>query len=198
MFTGIIEEAGTVRSNQEGRMWIDCGFADELKIGQSVCCSGVCLTAVEINSEGFAVDIMEETFDKTYFRQLGDGDLINLERSLKFGDRMDGHKVQGHVDAVGIWSSDLSDYQDGREFSQIDLLVRVPRSLTKYIVYKGSITLDGISFTVGGVEDEVVKVCVIPHTWEVTNLKTKEEGSQVNVEVDVMAKHLRKLINCNS
>jgi riboflavin synthase len=206
MFTGIIEEAGTVRSNESGRMWIDCGFAYELKIGQSVACNGVCLTVVDIaeNPENhheksrngsFCVEMMSETVVRTDLGSMKAGFLINLERTLLATDRFDGHVVQGHVDTM-VTLMAVSEKSNGDVVMKV-LDIEVPGGLEKYIVEKGSIALDGISLTVSRVHRNVVSVSIIPHTWEVTNLSTKKVGCKFNLEVDVMAKHIEKLVICN-
>ena len=228
MFTGIVEIVGTVRSNRDGRMWIDCGFASELGLGQSVSCSGVCLSVVEIDDRGFAVQMIQETLERTYFSSLKSGSFINLERAMRADGRFDGHIVQGHVDGVGKRKEKREKRKDEREgirderverkekrekrkdesekrkdererrknsdIEMVELDVELPIGLEKYVVEKGSICLDGISLTVMSVVGDLVTVGIIPHTWQTTNLRTKQLGSQFNVEVDVVAKYLERML----
>lgn len=190
MFTGIIETTAKLRSKGDNDLWLDVPFADELGMGQSVACNGACLTVVEKDAEGFKVELMEETKEVTYLDELNEGDLINIERAMRADGRFDGHIVQGHVDGVGI----IKNIENIDEYSKL-IGIEIGKELNKYIVQKGSICLDGISLTVVSVDNDTVKVEIIPHTWNTTNLKFKKEGDKLHVEVDIMAKYLEKFNN---
>jgi len=194
LFTGIIEELGRVTSFEKSvagaRLRIACREAvSDATPGASIAVNGVCLTAVELSADGFAADLAPETLDRSNLSDLAAGDPVNLERPVTPTTRLSGHIVQGHVDGTGTIESitDLGD--DNRE-----VLIRVPATLDPYLVYKGSITIDGISLTIAAVQDGLVKVAIIPHTWAATNLAVRRPGSRVNVECDVLAKHVAKLL----
>lgn len=190
MFTGIIEELGKVASLDNGRLTIVCSrVLSDLTLGASIAVNGVCLTAVDIPPHGFAADLAPETIARTNFGQLRPRDPVNLERPLSLNTRLSGHIVQGHVDGTGTVES-LRALGDGNW----ELLVRVPRELDRFLVYKGSITIDGISLTIASIADALVKVAIIPHTYEATNLAGREPGDRVNIECDVLAKHIGKLL----
>lgn len=194
MFTGIIEELGRVASYEPhrsgARLRIACREAvSDATPGASIAVNGVCLTALEITPEGFSADLAPETLEKTNLSYLDPGERVNLERPVTPITRLSGHIVQGHVDGTGLIESIVDLGDDNREVS-----VRVPAVLDPYLVYKGSITLDGISLTIASVADGLVKVAIIPHTWSATNLHTRSAGNRVNVECDVLAKHVAKLL----
>ena len=193
MFTGIIEELGTVtgitkqpdalRLTIKGKMVLD-----DLKRGDSISCSGTCLTAIEIDENGFTADVMMETIKLTSLMEVVVGDPINLERAMNAQTRYGGHVVQGHIDGVGQFvSRETSENWDW-------VRIRIPRELLRYVVMKGSITFDGISLTVNEISDDVIGLSLIPETLQVTTLGSKKPGSKVNVEVDVMAKHIERLM----
>ena len=193
MFTGIIEELGTVtgitkqpdalRLTIKGKMVLE-----DLKRGDSISCSGTCLTAIEIDENGFTADVMMETIKLTSLMEVVVGDPINLERAMNAKTRYGGHVVQGHIDGVGEFvSRETSENWDW-------VRIRIPRELLRYVVMKGSITFDGISLTVNEISDDVIGLSLIPETLQVTTLGTKKPGSKVNVEVDVMAKHIERLM----
>jgi len=188
MFTGIVEITARVRSVDDESLWMDVIFVEELKLGQSVSCSGVCLTVVELDEQGFKVEVMQETKDKTYFADLKVGDLVNVERAMSAQGRFDGHIVQGHVDGVG----ELLSVENIDEASRL-MTIKIPKSLNKYIVQKGSITIDGVSLTVMEIAEDRIKIGIIPHTWKETNFLQKKLGDKFNVEVDVLAKYIEKL-----
>ena len=189
MFTGIIEELGTVQAVGT-RLSIACSHVlSDLTNGASIAVNGVCLTAVEIHQHGFAADLAPETLERSNLGDLKAGDRANLERPLTLQARLSGHIVQGHVDGTGILES-LRELGDGNW----ELLVRVPRQLDRLLVYKGSIAIDGISLTIASVADALVKVAIIPHTYEATNLRGREPGDRVNIECDMIAKHVAKLL----
>ena len=193
MFTGIIEELGKVTAIEEQpdavRLTIHGPLVtSDVKRGDSICCSGTCLTAVEINDGSFTADVMKETLRLTSLSEVKVGDPINLERAMTMQTRFGGHHVQGHVDGVGYFlSREKSDNWDW-------VRVQIPKELMKYVVLKGSVTLDGISLTVNEVGDDFVGLSLIPETLRLTTLGYKTKGDKVNVEVDVMAKHIERLI----
>lgn len=193
MFTGIIEELGRVTAIEEQPDAIRLTMAgplvtEDIKRGDSIACSGVCLTAIEIADGSFTADVMKETLRLTSLDGVKVGDPINLERAMTMQTRFGGHHVQGHVDGVGYFlSREASENWDW-------VRVQVPKELMKYVVLKGSITLDGISLTVNEVGDDFVGLSLIPETLRLTTLGYKSAGDKINVEVDVMAKHIERLI----
>jgi riboflavin synthase len=194
MFTGLVAETGTIEtlSPTEGAMRIVVSaplLASKLQTGDSVAVSGVCLTALDITENTFAADLAMETIARTSLSRMTQGTVVNLELPTAAGSPLGGHIVQGHVDGVGHLLS-LSAINSAAN-AQTDWLLRieVPAPLRRYIVEKGSITIEGISLTVAAFEGGVVTVAIIPHTYAATNLHTLVEGSEVNVEVDVMAKY---------
>jgi riboflavin synthase len=189
MFTGIIEELGTVEAAGV-RLSVACSHVlSDLTIGASIAVNGVCLTAVDVRSDGFSADLAPETLERSNFRDLKPGDGVNLERPLTLQTRLSGHIVQGHVDGTGRIEA-LRELGDGNW----ELLVKVPRDLDRLLVYKGSIAIDGISLTVASVNDGLVKVAIIPHTFEATNIAGREAGERVNIECDILAKHVARLV----
>lgn len=193
MFTGIIEELGKVVAIQEQPDALRLTIAgplvtSDIKRGDSICCSGVCLTAIEIENGSFTADVMKETLRLTSLDGVSVGDPINLERAMTMQTRFGGHHVQGHVDGVGRFIS--REKSENWDFVRI----QIPKELMKYIVLKGSITLDGISLTVNEVGEDFVGLSLIPETLRLTTLGYKSPGDKVNVEVDVMAKHIERLI----
>jgi riboflavin synthase len=202
MFTGIIEETGVVKLSKNGKLEIACSFAEQINVGQSVAVNGVCLTVVSRpattspagrQSSVVSFDVVEETLERSTLGSLKEGYEVNLERTVIVGGRLDGHIVQGHTDCVGEVKMKNEKVKNG-VVDSFEFVVTVPFRLTKYIVEKGSITVDGISLTVTGVGEDWFRVAVIPHTLEVTNLHTKEVGCKVNIEVDVIAKYVEKLV----
>ena len=193
MFTGIIEELGKVSAIEKQpdalRLTIECKeVLSDLKRGDSISCSGTCLTAIEIDDHSFTADVMLETIRRSSLDGVKVGDPINLERAMTAATRFGGHLVQGHVDGVGeVVSREKSDNWDW-------VKIRLPKELMKYVVHKGSITLDGISLTVNDIDADVIAVSLIPETLRVTTLGYKNPGDKVNVEADVMAKHIEKLM----
>ena len=195
MFTGIIEEVGRVAQiEQQGakrRLAVSCGkLLRELKIGDSVAVSGVCLTAVDIAPDSFSADLAQETWLRTSFSRLKTGALVNLELPRRPNGRFDGHVVQGHVDGTGAVES-FKAIPNGNDYS---LIIDVPSELTRYLVAKGSLSIEGISLTVAAIEGTQVRVAIIPHTAEVTNLRSLRAADAVNLEVDVIAKYVEKMI----
>jgi len=189
MFTGIVEELGTV-AGAGSRLEVLCSTVlSDLSIGASVAVNGVCLTAVAVSANGFAADLAPETLSRSNLGDLVKGSRVNLERPVTPATRLSGHIVQGHVDATGeIISLDM--LGDGNWW----LKVRVPQTLDRYLVEKGSITLDGISLTIASIDGNVIGVTIIPHTFLNTTIGLAHIGSNLNIEVDVLAKHVEKLL----
>ena len=193
MFTGIIEELGKVVAIEEQpdalRLTIEGHLVtSDIKRGDSIACSGTCLTAIEIENGTFTADVMHETIRLTSMNGVKVGDVINLERAMTMNTRFGGHHVQGHGDGVGEFiSREASENWDW-------VRIRIPVELMKYVVLKGSITLDGISLTVNELGEDFVGLSLIPETLKVTTLGYKSPGDKVNVEVDIMAKHIERLL----
>ena len=189
MFTGIVEGFGKVirlDKNQDNLdLTLTSDFNDELKVDQSVAHNGVCLTVTEVNSDHYKVTAIQETLDKTNIGSLGEGDLVNLERCMKLGDRLDGHIVQGHVDITGT----VTDIKAGDGSWEFVFTHNHPDYFT---VPKGSITVNGVSLTVVQSEKNLFSVCIIPYTFEHTNFKSFGIGDKVNLEFDVIGKYLDK------
>ena len=195
MFTGIIEELAHVAAieikGQQRRVTISSSkLVRELKQGDSISVSGVCLTAVDISSASFSCDLAQETWLRTSFSRLKPNADVNLELPMRANGRFDGHVVQGHVDGVGKVIS-FERIPDGNDYV---LQINVPSELTRYIVAKGSLAIEGISLTVAAIDGTRVRVAIIPHTAEVTNLRSLTPGDPVNLEVDVIAKYIEKMI----
>jgi len=189
MFTGIIEEVGTV-AQAGSRMRIQCRHVlRDIDEGASIAVSGVCLTAVSIRSDGFWCDLSPETLARTSMGALGQGSLVNLERAAAVGDRLSGHIVQGHVDGTADFLA-LDPLPDDNWW----LKVRIPAGLERYVIHKGSIALDGVSLTVASIEENVVGVAVIPHTYQNTAMRSYAPGMAINVEVDLIGKYVEKLM----
>lgn len=193
MFTGIVEEIGSLKEisigSGLGNIEIECNkVLEETKIGDSIAVNGVCLTVNKINSNSFVADIMGETLDRTNLGRLKDGNKVNLERALKVSDRFGGHIVSGHVDGKGQILS-IDNKEDGTWFT-----ISADKEILKYIILKGSITIDGISLTVAYVDNEIFKVSIIPHTLKNTILAQKIQGSYVNLENDIMGKYIEKFM----
>ena len=189
MFTGIVEELGIAQPPSSHRLVVRAQrVLSDLRVGDSIAVNGACLTVVEIRKPDFAVDLSEETLNRTNFRYLRPGDPLNLERALLAGGRMGGHIVEGHVDGVGP-IRELAGPSERRM-----LWVQAPESLRRYIVEKGFVAVDGISLTVARLRGAEFGVAVIPYTLEQTNLSRRKPGDIVNVEVDILAKYVERLI----
>ncbi len=198
MFTGIVEEVGQVlrlEAKAAGAgLRISCeSMLRDLSIGDSIAVNGACLTAVGIGADEWAADLAPETLKRTNLGDLKPGGLVNLERPLRANGRLDGHFVLGHVDGTAELVS-LDPLGDDNWW----LRIRVPSALSRYIVSKGSLAVDGISLTVAEIGDDLVSFTVIPHTYEHTRLHTCSPGSRMNIEVDILAKHLEKLASVNT
>jgi len=194
MFTGIIEGVGKVEKitqNTKNRsafqMTVNLGkYAKGLKIGQSVALNGVCLSAIKISNNKCDFEMIDETIKKTDLGNLVKGAKVNIERSLKVGDRMEGHFVLGHVDGVAVIK------KIEKKPKEIKVWFEVPKKLAKFIVKKGSIAIDGISLTVVDVTKNKASVCLIPHTMKVTNFYSKKVGDKINLETDILGKYILK------
>lgn len=199
MFTGIVEEVGRItRIDQRGenrRITIAAQHAPkELKTGDSVAVSGVCLTALDIKPESFCADLAPETWTCTSFSRVRDGALVNLELPMKADGRFGGHIMQGHVDGVG----ELIGLERIANSENWWLRIELPRDVEKYTVYKGSISIEGISLTVAKLEGRTCTIAIIPHTVEMTNLNSLKPGDPVNLEADVIAKYVEKMMHGES
>ena len=193
MFTGIIEEVGTFENFLSGKISVNCKkILEDVKIGDSISVNGVCLTVTNFRKNFFNADVMPETIRKTSLENLIHGDIVNLERALKLGDRFGGHIISGHIDGVGTIKSMKS------EGNAIIVTVKTEKNLLRYIADKGSVALDGMSLTVINAGDFDFSVSLIPHTRDVTNFKNKKIGSVVNIETDILAKYLERLTNFKS
>ncbi len=190
MFTGIVEERGAVSALTDHRLTVASRLvASDSGIGASVAVNGICLTVVGRAEDELAFDLSEETLARTSLRRLAPGDAVNLERPVSLAARLGGHMVQGHVDGVGEVIRAAPDGAEG-----ISLRIRVPADLMRYVVEKGSLTVDGISLTVAALHDDGVTIAVIPHTLQATTLGGAEPGDPVNLEVDVIAKYVERLV----
>jgi riboflavin synthase len=192
MFTGIIEGLGSIvmfdkktsnRSAAKMKIKLD-KIAKGLKVGDSVAINGVCLTAVNISKGITEFEMIGETIKKTNLGSLERGDRVNIERSLKVGERLEGHFVLGHVDGVGIIS------KIEKQTNQVQIWIKIPKKLSKHIIKKGSITVDGISLTIVDKLKDQFSVSIIPHTIQVTNLGYKKIGDKVNIETDILGKYI--------
>ena len=194
MFTGIVEELGRVQAvahaDRGARLEIACtDVLDDAGIGDSIAVNGCCLTVVELGDGWWAADAQVETLDRTTLGALAAGDPVNLERPLRVGDRLGGHLVLGHVDGVGEVVK-IEPQPDGSS----RVTVRAPSELARYLVEKGSVTVDGVSLTITTVDDAEFGVALIPHTLAVTTLGVRNAGDRVNLEADMIAKHVAKLL----
>lgn len=194
MFTGIIEELGEVRvvdaQAAGARLRIAAGAVlADAKLGDSIAVNGCCLTAVEIGNGEFAADLAPETLRRTNLGDLKAGSKVNLERPLRAGGRLDGHIVQGHIDGTAELSA-LSALGNGNWWLEL----QVPDELQQYLVYKGSVAVDGISLTIASIEGSTLAVTIIPHTYNATNLAGKRIGDRLNLECDILAKYVEKML----
>lgn len=192
MFTGLIEEQGHILSLEKEGTNLNIEIQaklilEDLKLGDSIAIDGVCQTVTKITANSFWVTAIDETLKLTNFNGYKQGTQVNLERCLRPMDRLGGHIVQGHVDGIGSLTS--IDNADG----SYELKLQIPQVLAKYVIHKGSIALNGISLTVAEIKKDMVKICIIPKTWEMTNLAQLKIGDQINIEVDQIAKYIEKL-----
>jgi riboflavin synthase len=193
MFTGLIQDIGKVRSIDKDGDWrivIETGMdMARHELGASIACSGCCLTVVEKGSDWFSVDVSAESLSKTIINDWEEGARINLEPSLRLGDELGGHIVSGHVDGL----AELIDIKEDNDSWR--LKIKVPQTLSQYIASKGSVALDGISLTVNEVDGDVFGVNIIPHTWEHTTLSDRKVGDRLNLEIDMLARYVARMLN---
>jgi riboflavin synthase len=198
MFTGIIEAVGTLKSitpkGEDIRICVDTGALDmsDVNIGDSIASNGVCLTVVEKTAQSYRADLSRETLNQSNFAQAKVGDKVNLEKAMLPTTRFGGHIVAGHVDGVG---EIMERHQIGRA---IEFWISLPDTITRYVAKKGSITVDGISLTVNALRENAFKLTIIPHTVSETTIKTFQVGCSVNLEVDLMARYLERLMMSKS
>jgi len=193
MFTGIIVGTGKVtkldqktKNRSAIQMTVNLGkYAKGLKIGQSVAINGVCLSATKISNNKCVFEMIDETTKKTDLGNVKAGSTVNIERSLKVGDRLEGHFVLGHIDGVATIT------KIEKKPKEVKFWFKVPKKLTKYVVKKGSIALDGISLTVVDAKKDLASVCLIPHTIKVTNFNSKKVGDKLNIETDILGKYIK-------
>jgi riboflavin synthase len=192
MFTGLVADKGRVLTLQQGtesaQIEIESALVPEIKVGDSISVNGVCLTAISLSENSFKADVMVQTLRLTSLKNLEIGRSVNLELAAKADSRLGGHIVQGHVDGIGV----VKENSPGEKWNKF--LVTIPQSLTKYIVNQGSIAVDGVSLTVGEITGEDVTLWLIPETLAKTNLSEKKPGDLVNIEVDVLAKYVERLM----
>ena len=194
MFTGIIEEIGKIKSFKKdsngATIEVDCSLVlEDTKLGDSIAINGVCQTVIELTPNSFKARVSDETLKVTTFENLKSGDIVNLERALTLNSRLGGHIVSGHVDCRGKFTKieKLTDFYN--------LEFEIPQNQTKYVVHKGSITINGISLTVAEINHNRFKVAIIPHTFENTNLKALDVGDNVNIETDILGKYVEKMLS---
>lgn len=193
MFTGLIEDLGTVRElrRESNRVRLTVGTAipaAELHLGDSVAVNGICLTVVDIGTGSFTADVSPESLECTTLGELSAGSRVNLERALRLNDRLGGHLVSGHVDAVATIGERLQDR------NAIRFTFRLPAAVNRFVAEKGSIAIDGVSLTVNSVTEETFAVAVIPHTLAMTTLQEKKTGDCVNIETDLIARYIARLL----
>lgn len=197
MFTGIVEELGTISGvevlNDSIRLQVSGSLVrSDLGQGDSISVNGACLTAADLTEDGFIADVMLETLNRTSLSGIAVGDKVNLERAMSGAGRFGGHVVQGHVDGVG----EIVSREPSANWEVVK--VKIPKDLAKYVVHKGSITFDGVSLTVNDISEDVVSLSLIPETLRLTTLGNKRVGAKLNVEADILAKHIEKLIEARS
>jgi riboflavin synthase len=196
LFTGLVADLGQVvdveRSDGGVRLRVASDLSRELSEGDSVAINGVCLTATAVDGDAFSTDVMNETLRLSSLAEIATGNAVNLELAMRLTDRLGGHMVQGHVDGVGTITSVAPDGFSRR------LTIEAPPGLLRYVVHKGSITVDGVSLTVSGLDARSFTVSLIPETLERTNLGRAEPGAKVNLEVDVLAKYVERLMQGRS
>ena len=193
MFTGIIEEIAKIEKTKPivGGLSIKIGaikLLDDISINDSICVDGVCLTVTNFDNSGFWVDAVGATLEKSTFASVRPSSYVNLERSVRLNDRLGGHLVQGHVNGIGT----ISEIQKlGENYL---LQITVPENLKKYLIREGSIAVNGISLTIADLDKNLISISIIPHTWQNTNLRLKKVNDKVNIEIDVLAKYVEKLL----
>jgi len=194
MFTGLIQDIGTIKAIEKSGDWrivISTNFdMAAIPMGASICCGGCCLTVIEKTANTFTVEVSNESLNKTNLKNWEQGTRINLEPSLRLGDELGGHLVYGHVDTLAELTSITKDANSYR------LKIKPPQDLMQYIASKGSITLDGISLTVNEVDADTFGVNIIPHTWDHTTLSDRAEGDELNIEIDMLARYVARMMSC--
>jgi riboflavin synthase len=192
MFTGLIMDLGEVtaieRNPESARIEISSKLKNEIQLGDSISVNGICLTAVEVTKLGFKADVMVQTLRLTSLAEISVGDKVNLELALLSTSRLGGHMVQGHIDGI----AEVIENSPGEKWNKF--VVQIPAKLKKYVVNQGSIALDGVSLTVGEIRDDQVTLWLIPETLIRTNLASRQRGQKVNVEVDLLAKYVERLL----
>ncbi|HCL97039.1 MAG TPA: riboflavin synthase [Verrucomicrobiales bacterium] len=192
MFTGLIEATGTVRSielrGDQARLVVAVAFAGELTDGESVAVNGCCLTVTESDENSASFDVLKQTLDVTSLGSLSNGSLVNLERAMRADGRFGGHFVQGHVDATG----EILDFSEHGQDHRLE--IALPEDIHRLCIDKGSLAIDGVSLTIAELLENSAVFWIIPHTIEMTNLQQAAEGNTVNLEADVIAKHVAKLV----
>jgi riboflavin synthase len=197
MFTGIIEELGKIATTNQiaGGLSIKIEankILEDIAVNDSICIDGVCLTVTNLDNSGFWVDAVGATLEKSTFASIKPFSSVNLERSVRLNDRLGGHLVQGHVNAIGT----ISEIQKlGENYL---LKITVPESLERYVIKEGSIAVNGISLTIADLDKNLISISIIPHTWQNTNLKFNKVNDKVNIEIDILAKYVEKLLNRNN
>ena len=195
MFTGIVAHVGKVADIEDGdiqRLSIDAGPLADLEVGDSLAVNGVCLTAVVVEPPMIGVDVVGETRSRSALDDLRLGDPVNLERPVTASGRFDGHLVQGHVDGVGVIQDLVAEGLSQRA------RIQIPAGLERYVVEKGSIAVDGVSLTISAVGPDWIEIALIPHTLDATNLGLRSGGDRVNLEVDILAKYVEKLLKAGT
>jgi riboflavin synthase len=195
MFTGIIQAKGRVKDithSDKGALFVfesDSLDMSSVSIGDSIAVNGVCLTVIDFRDSNFSADVSQETLDCSIFDKLQIGQNVNLEKSLRLNQGIDGHLVSGHVDGIGKIDSITSEGESTRINIEID------QSLEKYVAKKGSICINGVSLTVNSIENNIIGINIVPHTFTLTTFGELEVGARVNIEIDIIARHLEKLLN---
>jgi riboflavin synthase len=197
MFTGIIEGLGTIDTMRPGgqgkRLTIEADYAlDQTKIGDSIAVNGACLTVVKISGKKFEVDLSPETLAASTFDKAQRGDRLNLERAMRLSDRIDGHLVSGHIDGVGVIK------QREKLGNAIMMTFAVPETLSRYMIHKGSVAIDGISLTINACKPKSVTVSIIPHTADISTIGLKRNGDPVNIETDMIGKYVERFMRGDS
>ena len=195
MFTGIIENLGEIKKiDKYEDYWkfsILTNFSD-IKLGDSISINGVCLTVTKIDGKKLDFEVVSETLIKSNFKSINEGDVVNLERSLKLNDRLDGHLVQGHVEDTGKILSKVTNEGETK------IKIEIDKDIIKYCIYKGSIAVDGISLTISKIYSNSIEICIIPYTLKHTTLGIKDVGSLVNIETDMISKYVERRAQFNS
>lgn len=192
MFTGLVEGIGKIKKRDRKRVLFECPKNFAIKAGDSISVDGVCLTAVESTGDGFWAELSDETLERTTLKEKRENEKVNLERALALGERLGGHLVLGHIDGVGRV---VSVKKKGEGFVEMEIMF--PEELSRYIVEKGSIAVDGVSLTVNKVKGDKICLMLIPETLRRTTLSLRKPGDRVNLEVDLIAKYVERMISAN-